>query len=149
MKIKLFLIMIISFSTMALGEINIKINEPIRFKDMNTRSLGSDYLCGQGSFEVYTDNEEEDLGKKISFKFPSYGYISNKKNVVKVEKYTLEDDEDSMILSTKREIVKFYALVKKREINSWKEPEIIEGRYEGTVPVEIFVYKKVMEDTEK
>lgn len=143
MKKILWLIGICIISSLAFGEVHIKIHEPIRFKDLNTRSLERDYLVGEGSFEVYTDNEQEDIGKKIVFRFPEVGYMTNKKNTIKIDKYSMETDENSMIVSTKREIVKFYALVNRREIGKNKEPRVVEGEYVGYVPVVFSLYENI------
>ncbi len=143
MKKILWLMGMCIISSLTFGEVHIKIHEPIRFKDFNTRSLERDYLVGEGSFEIYTDKEEDDIGKKIVFRFPEIGYMTNKKNTIKVDKYSMATDENSMIISTKREIVKFYALVNRREIGKNKEPKIVEGEYVGYVPVVFSLYENI------
>lgn len=144
MKKILWLIGMCIISSLVFGEVHIKIHEPIRFKDLNTRSLERDYLVGEGSFEIYTDNEQEDIGKKIVFRFPEVGYMTNKKNNIKIDKYSMATDENSMIISTKREIVKFYALVNRREIGKNKEPKVVEGEYTGYVPVVFSLYENII-----
>ncbi len=143
MKKILWLMGVWLISSLAFSEVQIKIHEPIRFKDLNTRSLERDYIVGEGSFEVYTDNEKEDIGKKIVFRFPETGYMSNRKNGIKVDKYRMETDENSMLVSTKREIVKFYALVNRRGIGKNKDPKIVEGEYTGYVPVVFSLYENI------
>lgn len=143
MKKFIWLMGICLISSLTFGEVNIKIHEPIRFKDLNTRSLERDYLVGEGSFEVYTDNEKEDIGKKIIFRFPETGYMSNRKNTIKIDKYNMETEKNSMIISTKREIVKFYALVNRREIVKNRDPKVIEGEYIGYVPVIFSLYENI------
>lgn len=142
MKKVIWLVGLFIVSNLVFGEVYIKIHEPIRFKDFSTRSIENDYLVGEGSFEIYTDSDE-DLGKKIVFRFPEVGYMSNKKNTIKVEEYSIEGDKNSMIISKKREIVKFYASVNRREIKKNKEPEIIEGEYIGYVPVVFSLYESI------
>lgn len=142
MKKMLWLLGMCLVSSLSFGEVHIKIHEPIRFKDLNIKSLERDYLVGEGSFEIYID-KEEDIGKKIVFRFPDSGYMTNKKNIIKVDKYSMVTDENSMIISTKREIVKFYALVNRREIGKNKEPKIIEGEYVGYVPVVFSLYENI------
>lgn len=137
MLIVFFIIYSFSFS-----KIIIDIKEPIRFKDFNTKALKETYIVGEGAFEIYTDNEKNDLGKKIIFKFPKNGIISNKKNQIKVNKYQMENNANSMILSTKREIVKFYALISKKEIKKNKDPHLLEGEYVGYVPIIFSLYEK-------
>lgn len=129
--------------TLSLSEVFVKIHEPIRFKDLNTRSLGQSYIVGEGSFEIYTDREDLDLGKKIIFRFPDNGIMTNKKNQIKIDEYKMDNDENSMIISTKREIVKFYALVNRRNIGKNELPEIVEGKYIGYVPVIFSLYEKI------
>lgn len=143
MKKILWLMGICLISSLTFGEVHIKIHEPIRFKDLNMRSLERDYIVGEGSFEIYTDDEKVDIGKKIVFRFPEYGYMTNRKNIIKINKYSMATNENSMIISTKREIVKFYALVNRREIGKNKEPNIVEGEYVGYVPVVFSLYENI------
>lgn len=130
-------------SSVALAEVTVKILEPIRFKDLNTISIEADYLVGEGVFEVSTDNPKVDLGKKIVFRFPETGIMTNKKNTITVKKYSLPTKDDSMIISTEREQVKFYALIDRREIGRNKLPEIVEGEYVGYVPVVFSLYERI------
>lgn len=139
----LMLPLLIMLSHTALAEISVKINEPIRFKDVNTNSLGDDYILGEGSLEISTDNEKEDIGKKIVLTFPEEGILSNKKNNIHIKKYSLETKDKSMIISTKKEIIKFFAIADRREIERNKDPQIIEGEYVGKVPIVLSLYKKV------
>lgn len=148
MKKRYILIFMLLFSTLTFSEVIVKIYEPIRFKDLNTKSLGEDYIVGEGAFEVSTNNEKEDLGKKIVFRFPDSGFMTNKKNSIKIKKYSMETEEKSMIISTKREIVKFYALVNRREIGKNKNPKIVEGEYVGYVPVIFSLYERAYKDSE-
>lgn len=133
----------------ALAEVSVKISEPIRFKDVNTNSLGEDYILGEGSLEISTDNEKEDIGKKIVFTFPEGGMLSNKKNNIRVKKYSLETEDKSMIISTKKEIIKFFAIADRKEIERNKDPQIIEGEYVGKVPIVLSLYKKVVTEEVK
>ncbi|WP_300341572.1 hypothetical protein [Fusobacterium sp.] len=150
MKRKNILILIFMFLlyTLTFSEITVKISEPIRFKDLNTKSLGEDYIVGEGAFEVSTDNEEKDIGKKIIFRFPETGFMTNRKNNIKIAKYAMETEDKSMIISTKREIVKFYALVDRREIGRNKDPKIVEGEYVGYVPIIFSLYEKEFKNSE-
>ncbi|WP_407537973.1 hypothetical protein [Cetobacterium somerae] len=69
--------------------------------------------------------------------------MTNKKNTIKIDKYSLETEENSMIISTKRELVKFYALVNRRNIGKNKDPKIVEGEYVGYVPVVFSLYESI------
>lgn len=124
------------------GEVFVKIHEPIRFNNYVTRSVQSDILVGQGSLEIYTDNESEDIGKKIVFNFPDKGAMTNKKKWLPVEKYSLEKRENNMVLSKKREIVKVYAFVDRKKINRGEDAAIIEGEYIGYFPLVLSLYRK-------
>lgn len=136
-------------SVTSFSQVDVKILEPIRFKNLNTLAINDDIIVGEGQFEVSTDNKEEDLGKKIVFRFPNEGFMTNKKNIIKVEKYSLDEtgkignEKNEMIISTEREIVKFYAFVKRRDISRDKDAEQVEGEYVGYVPVVFSLYKRI------
>ena len=85
-KLLLFLMSIISFSSYS--EIKLKIYEPMRFEAVNLSNM-SDTVIGRGSIEIYTDNLENDYGKKLVFKFPEKGLMTNKKRWLKIEKYLI------------------------------------------------------------
>ena len=130
-------------SSLAFSDVTVKILEPIRFKDVNTISIDGNYVVGEGVFEVSTDNPKEDLGKKIVFRFPENGTMTNKKNTIPVKKYSLPTDDNSMIISTERESVKFYALINRRDIGKNKAPEVVEGEYTGYVPIVFSLYERI------
>lgn len=134
----IFFIFVTQFS---FGEIFVKIHEPIRFQNHNTRSISSNTLVGEGILEIYTDDEKEDLGKKIIFRFPENGTMSNKKKNIKVEKYSLEIKEKEFILTNKRELIKVFAYINKNNFSNYNETELIEGEYSGTIPIILSVYK--------
>lgn len=124
------------------SEVFVKIYEPIRFKTHNTRGFSSDVLVGEGMLEIYTDNEEEDLGKKIIFRFPDSGMMTNKKKMVKIKKFALEKEENSMIITEKRELVKIYAFLDKGQFSNSKDADFVEGEYIGHIPVILSLYKR-------
>lgn len=140
-KIIIILSMILS-SVIMYGEVTVSIHEPIRFKEYNIRSISSSKLIGKGTLEIYTDNEMEDFGKKIIFKFPETGVMTNKKKLIKVDKYSLEDKTNEMIISKKRELVDFYAVVDKSQFKDYDKAEILDGEYVGRVPIILSLYKK-------
>ncbi len=142
MKLIYSLVLLLLINCFSYGEVFIKIHEPIRFDEYNTRSIRSDILVGQGTLEVYTDNEKEDIGKKIIFRFPDTGLMTNRKKWIKIEKYATEDKKNEMIISNKRELVKFYAVIDKKKINKGEDPQIIEGDYIGYVPIILSLYSK-------
>lgn len=142
MKLIYSLVLLLLINCFSYGEVFIKIHEPIRFDEYNTRSIRSDILVGQGTLEVYTDNEKEDIGKKIIFRFPDTGLMTNRKKWIKIEKYATEDKKNEMIISNKRELVKFYAVIDKKKINKGEDSQIIEGDYIGYVPIILSLYSK-------
>ena len=142
MKLIYSLVLLLLINCFSYGEVFIKIHEPIRFDEYNTRSIRSDILVGQGTLEVYTDNEKEDIGKKIICRFPDTGLMTNRKKWIKIEKYATEDKKNEMIISNKRELVKFYAVIDKKKINKGEDPQIIEGDYIGYVPIILSLYSK-------
>lgn len=140
-KIIIILSMLLS-SIIMYGEVTVNIHEPIRFKDYNIRSISSSKLIGKGTLEIYTDNEVEDIGKKIVFKFPDSGVMTNKKKWIKVDKYSLEGRNNEMIISKKRELVDFYAVIDKSQFKDYEKAEILDGEYVGRVPIILSLYKK-------
>lgn len=142
MKKRIIGLLLIILCQFSYSEVFIKIYEPIRFNVHNTRAVSSNTLIGEGIIEIYTDNEIEDLGKKIVFRFPETGTMSNKKKHIRVKKYSLEKKEDFMIITKKRELVKVYAFLDKNQFLNSKDTSLIEGEYKGDVPIILSLYKK-------
>lgn len=140
-KVIIILNMLLS-SVIMYGEVIVNIHEPIRFQEYNVRSISSSKLIGKGTLEIYTDNELEDVGKKIIFKFPNSGVMTNKKKWIKVDKYMLKEKNKEMIISKKRELVDFYAIVDKSQFNDYDKAEILDGEYVGNVPIILSLYKQ-------
>lgn len=140
-KVIIILNMLLS-SVIMYGEVIVNIHEPIRFQEYNVRSISSSKLIGKGTLEIYTDNELEDIGKKIIFKFPNSGVMTNKKKWIKVDKYMLKEKNKEMIISKKRELVDFYAIVDKSQFNDYDKAEILDGEYVGNVPIILSLYKQ-------
>ena len=61
---KLMILSFILIKSISFSEINIKIFEPIRFKEISTIGLGSDRVIGVGILEISTDDLEIDKDKK-------------------------------------------------------------------------------------
>ena len=125
------------------SKIEISIFEPIRFKYHNTRLLGNEKIVGEGIIQVKTDNKELDYGKKLTFDFPKQGLMTNRKKWIKVERFHIELPEKSMLISQEIEHIKVYAIIDKRDIDKGEEANIIEGRYEGYVPIIVSQYDKL------
>lgn len=144
-KLLLFLMSIISFSSYS--EIKLKIYEPMRFEVVNLSNM-SDTVIGRGSIEIYTDNLENDYGKKLVFKFPEKGLMTNKKRWLKIEKYLMEDKDKTITIENERRIVNIYAVIDRSTINDGKmEAKFIEGEYVGQIPIIASQYSKVLEET--
>lgn len=135
--LSIFLNCILSYS-----KISISIYEPIRFKDVNTRSIG-ELVIGEGTLEIISDNIEEDLDKKIIFNFAETGLLNNGKRWIKIEKYEMNEKEKELIIKEEKKRVKFYAYVKKSELNdNIRNAEDIEGLYKGRVAIVAELYGK-------
>lgn len=152
MKKRNFLIFLLLFlNILSFSKISITIYEPIRFKDINTRSIG-DLIIGEGTLEVVSDNIEEDLDKKIIFKFADTGLLNNGKSWIKIEKFAMDEKEKELIIKEEKKRLKFYAYVKKSELNdNIRNAEDIEGLYKGRVTIVAELYGKptIIEDKNK
>lgn len=141
-KVLLSLFVLISCSSYS--EIKLKINEPMRFENINVTTM-SDAVIGRGSIEIYTDDIENDYGKKLVFKFPEKGLMTNKKRWLKVERYLMEDKDKNIIVENERRVVNIYAVIDRNTINDGKmEAKFIEGEYVGEIPVVVSQYTKIL-----
>lgn len=139
---KLFLIIMICINTISLAEIKVKIYEPVRFKNINTKAYG-EVVVGQGAIEVYSTAIEEDLGKKIKIRFPEQGLMTNQKRWLKVEKYKMAKADEEFVIDREKRIVNFYAFIRRRELNKTDlDGARVEGEYLGYTPVLIEQYGK-------
>ena len=140
MKLFLLLASILSITVTTYSEISLKIHEPIRFKNINTKAVG-DLVVGEGSIEVFSDDLEVDKNKKFVFKFPKKGLITNRKRWVKIDKYIMEDSDKSFKMYREKKIVKIYAVIERRKLNDQLiNAEDLEGEYIGYVPIIVEQY---------
>uniref|UniRef100_UPI003AF15D5F hypothetical protein n=1 Tax=Cetobacterium sp. TaxID=2071632 RepID=UPI003AF15D5F len=109
MKFVIFILLSI-LSIPSFSQIKLKIHEPMRFENINTTSM-TDIVVGKGMIEIYTDDLENDYGKKLTFKFPEKGLMTNKKRWLKIEKYMMEDSEKNIIIENERRLVSIYAII--------------------------------------
>lgn len=142
---KLILLLMIVINSFSFAKINIKIFEPIRFNDVITNTINKDEVIGEGILEIYTDDLEMDLGKKLKFYFPKKGLMTNRKKWVKIKEYKLEKRYDDFIITKEREQIKIIAILNKRDIDNGEEAEIIQGEYIGYVPIIVSQYSKIIE----
>lgn len=142
---KLILVLILLINSITFGKIYIKIFEPIRFNDVLTNTFNKEEVVGEGILEIYSDNLEIDLGKKLKFYFPKKGLMTNRKKWVKIKEYKLEKRTDDFIITKEREQVKITAILDKRDIDNGEDAEIIQGEYIGYVPIIVSQYSKIIE----
>lgn len=129
---------------LAMAEITLKIYEPIRFSNINSRGINSDIIVGEGILEITTDTED-DYGKKLAFKFPKSGLMTNKKRWLKIEKYLMDSSEKDYDVKYKRALIKLYAIIDRNELTKdGFRAEEIEGEYVGYVPIIVSQYGKIM-----
>lgn len=132
----------------AYSKIEIKVVAPLTFTQVNSRELG-DKVVGVGEIEIFSDNPEEDFGKQIEFKFPDKGFMTNRKNWIKIEKFELDRDIEKYIVNKTKDRVKFYGIIDRRAIgkNGDTPPEILEGDYIGVIPIITVLYSRPMNRT--
>ena len=140
---KLIMFLFILIKSISFSEINIKIFEPIRFKEISTIGLGSDRVIGIGILEISTDDLEIDKDKKLKFNFPKKGLMTNRKKWIKIDEYRLETLNNDFIITKKIEQIKIFTILNKRDIDNGEEADVIEGDYIGYVPIIISQYSKL------
>lgn len=144
---KIFLLSLLyGLYTFSYSDIKIKIYEPIRFKNVNVKAIG-DLVVGEGSLEISTDNLEADLNKKLIFRFPDKGAMTNKKRWIEIEKYMMDKNEKDLIITSKKRIVKIYALLRRDKLKKYgDDASIVEGEYIGRVPIYVEQYSQATKD---
>lgn len=127
------------------GEIHIKIFQPLRFNNVNTRSVSeSDSVIGEGILEISTDNLKKDEGKELAFLFPQKGLMTNRKKWVKIDSYYMDLKDKKLIIDRETVQVKFYAKLDRDNFRKpGEDPEIVEGDYIGYVPIIVSQYSKL------
>lgn len=141
MKKLILIVFLFNIRRLIFSEIKVKIVEPMRFKNINTTHLDKNKVLGKGVIEVFTDNKEEDLGKKIVFEFPEYNLMTNRRKWLKVEKLGMESSKKEVILTKEREQFDFYAVLDRKDIAKGEVIDI-EGEYIGYIPIVISQYQK-------
>ncbi|MGL5123367.1 MAG: hypothetical protein ACRC6K_04295 [Fusobacteriaceae bacterium] len=126
------------------SEIKLKIHEPMRFENINVTNM-SDVIVGKATIEISTDNIEADYGKKLTFKFPNSGLMTNRKRWLKIEKYMMEDSDKNIIVENERRLVNVYAVIDRKVINDGRmEAKFIEGEYVGYLPIIASEYSEII-----
>lgn len=145
---KLILLCLFLMGSMTYAELRLRIHEPIRFENVNTKAVG-DVVVGQGSIEVFSDDLENDRNKKFIFKFPKKGLMTNKKRWVEIDKYIMEDSDKEFKMTRDKKIVKIYAVIERRKLNSqFIDGEDLQGEYIGYVPIIVEQYGKPINKVE-
>ncbi len=145
---KKFIIILLILSTSTFAKIIVKVNEPIRFKDINSSELGN-IVTGEGIVEIFTDNLEEDLGKKVILRFPTDGLMTNSKKWLIVDKYMIDEGDREIEIIQERRRVKIYAILKKTQIDDKTyTAEQLEGEYVGYAPIIVEVYGRLVKELE-
>lgn len=146
---KIMVALFILTSICSYSQIKIKIYEPMRFENINTTTM-SDVVVGKGTIEVYTDDFENDLGKKLTFKFPEKGLMTNKKRWLKIEKYMMENSEKNITIDSERRLINIYAVIDRKGINNGTmEAKFLEGEYVGYLPIVVSQYSKILGKKDK
>lgn len=145
---KKFIIILLILSTSTFAKIIVKVNEPIRFKDINSSELGN-IVTGEGIVEIFTDNLEEDLGKKVILRFPTDGLMTNSKKWLIVDKYMIDEGDREIEIIQERRRVKICAILKKTQIDDKTyTAEQLEGEYVGYAPIIVEVYGRLVKELE-
>lgn len=141
---KIMLFIFFSIGIISYSEVSVKIHEPMRFENINMTTI-SDAVIGKATIEIATDDLENDYGKKLTFKFPESGLMTNKRRWLKIEKYLMEDSDKNIILENKRRLVNVYAVIDRKTINDGKlDAKILEGEYVGYLPLIVSQYSKIV-----
>ena len=101
---KLILMTMMCLNIATFAEVRVKIHEPVRFKNINTKAYG-EVVVGQGAIEVYSTAIEEDLGKKIKIRFPEQGLMTNQKRWLKVEKYKIAKIDEEFVIDREKRML--------------------------------------------
>lgn len=136
------LILFFSLSILSFAEIKVRVIEPLKFRNINSTEIGPNQVLAVSQVEVYTDDKEKDLGKRVVFKYPDYILMTNRKKWVKIKKIGLEIKENEIILDRERIPIIFYAVLDRRDLDKGEDVKIIEGEYVGNFPVNFSVYKR-------
>lgn len=138
------LIILSILSIPSFSQIKLKIHEPMRFENINTTSM-TDIVVGKGVIEIYTDELEKDFGKKLVFKFPEKGLMTNKKRWLKIEKYMMEESEKNIIIENERRLVSIYAIIDRTTLNDGiMDAKFLEGEYVGYLPIIVSQYSDIV-----
>lgn len=122
------------------AEVKVALREPLKFKVVRA---GSDYdgsIMAEGIIEIMA--EEEDFGKGIKFDMPELSFMSNGKNWIKIDKLVFDKDRDKIIIDKNRTFVRFYGIIDPTALEKNSRRELLEGNYEGDVPLLYSVYRK-------
>lgn len=133
-------IIFVLMSISSFAKIEIKILEPLRFEYFNTKMLGTEKIAGYGTIEIKAD--KEDFGKKLVFKFPKKGILTNRKKWIEVEN-GIELPNKEIEISQETMNIRFYSILNRKNLDKGEEANIIEGKYNGYIPIIVSQYGKL------
>lgn len=140
MKYINFICIFLIFTIKSYSEIRISIYKHMKFKEVNTRSIGQN-IVGMGILELYAD--EEDFGKIVTINFHDKGYMTNRKHWIEVQNLSVEDKDKEFVINQKTKQIKFYGTIDKKKIDrNIQDIDIIEGEYIGATPIILSIYAK-------
>lgn len=138
-KFCIFMIFIL-ISAVSFGEIKAEVHRQMRFKQLNTRSIGQN-IAGEGIIEITAD--EEDFGKIIEITTVENCIMTNGKNAIPVENFSVEEKFEKFEIKNKTTLIRCFATIDKRKTAKRKiDPALLEGEYKGAMPLMIAVYEK-------
>lgn len=141
-KFNIFIIFIL-ISVISFGQIKVEIHKQMKFKQLNTRSIGQN-IAGEGILEITAD--KEDFGKVIEITCVKNTIMTNGKNAIPVENFSIEEKFEKFEIKNKTTLIKCFATIDKRKIAKRKiDPVMLEGEYKGAMPLMIAVYEKEVE----
>lgn len=136
-------LLFILFSAVAFGEIKAGIHKHMKFRQLNTRSIGQN-IVGEGIIEITAG--EEDFGKRIELTFLKNGMLTNGKNIIPVENFSVEERFENFEIKSKTTLIRCFATIDKRKIAKRRiASEMLEGEYKGAMPLMIAVYDRDLE----
>lgn len=140
---KIFFLLLTLISITSFGEVEVKLREPLKFKELRRGGLDlKGYAIAEGLIEI--TGSKEDIGKLITFKIPKFGYMTNKKRWLKIEKIIFEKNQEEVILTEEKHFLKIYGVLDKHELNKDSRAEFNEGKYIGYIPINYSIYSKEM-----
>lgn len=142
---KLIIPLFIALSVVSYSQIKVKV-KPLVFKEVRAQNNGiyKPKAKARGVITITTDNFLEDKGKLVKFEVPEYINLVNEKNRrIKTDKIVFRDDDKEVVIDESSKKVIFHVILDKRELSREKNSDLIEGNYEGILPLNYSIYSEV------